>query len=85
MKSMLMLAFLYDDYTILWLPVKSLCMNIHHEFKVNMKKTSFSARSKSFEAGTQIVISFVIHLGGVINLVLISYTSLLMKLNSNLS
>lgn len=50
MKLMLMLAILYDDYTILWLPVKSLCMNMHHEFKVNMKKTSFSARSKSFEA-----------------------------------
>lgn len=58
-------------------------MNMHHEFKVNMKKTSFSDRSKSFEAGTKIVISFVINFGEVI--VLISYWSLLMKLNSNLS
>lgn len=61
-------------------------MNMHHEFKVNLKKKkSVSARSKSFEAGPKIVISFVIHFGEVINLVLISCRSLLMKLNSNLS
>lgn len=38
MKLMFMLAFLYEDYIIFWLPVKSLCINMHHEFKANLKK-----------------------------------------------
>lgn len=41
-------------------------MNKHREFKLNKKKKSVSGRSKGFEAGTKIVISFAIHFGEVI-------------------